>query len=263
MQARVLDEILAHKREEVEYRKRMRPLADVRERAARQSAPRGFVNALQQRADSGEPAVIAEIKKASPSKGVIRERFDPPAIARSYAAAGAACLSVLTDEKYFQGSDAHLQAARGAVSLPVLRKDFTVDDYQVFEARALGADCILLIASALDVTRLKSLGETAAGLGLDVLMEVHNREELETALALAPRLIGINNRNLKTFETSLATTFELLDAIPEGVLVVTESGIHERSQVRAMRRRGVNTFLVGEAFMRAAQPGHALRALFF
>lgn len=260
--ATVLDEILAHKRGEVAERKRKRPLAALRNSVAEQSAPRGFVKALRQRARAGNPAVIAEIKKASPSKGVIREHFDPPAIARSFEAAGAACLSVLTDEKYFQGGDVHLQAARHAVALPVLRKDFTVDDYQLYEARALGADCILLIAGALDTARLKSLGELAADLGLDVLMEVHNRQELESALPLEPHLIGINNRNLKTFETSLTTTFDLLDAIPDGVLVVTESGIHERSHVRAMIERRVYAFLVGEAFMRAADPGLALRQLF-
>ena len=261
--ATVLDEILAHKRLEVERRKRVRPLAEVRDQAARQSAPRGFVNALKRKADARQPAVIAEIKKASPSKGVIRESFNPQTLARSYEAAGAACLSVLTDERYFQGGDAHLQAARDAVSLPALRKDFTVDDYQVFEARALGADCILLIVGALNTRQLKSLGELAVGVGLDVLMEVHNRQELEAALSLEPALIGINNRNLKTFETSLTTTFELLDAIPQDVLVVTESGIHERSHVQAMLGRGVSAFLVGEALMRAPHPGSALRELFF
>ncbi len=261
--ATVLDEILAHKRTEVAHRKRLRPLAQVRDSAAGQHPPRGFVNALRQGADAGQPGVIAEIKRASPSKGLLREHFDPPAIAQSYAAAGAACLSVLTDERYFQGSDSHLRAARDAVSLPVLRKDFTLDEYQVFEARALGADCILLIVGTLDAARLKALGETAAGLGLDVLVEVHDRRELEVALRLAPALIGINNRNLKTFTTSLATTFDLLQAIPEGTLVVTESGIRERDQVRAMLERGVRLFLVGEAFMRAADPGAALRELFF
>ena len=260
--ATVLDEILAHKRGEVDRRKRIRPPAAVRDSAERQSAPRGFVNALRQRAGAGKAAVIAEIKKASPSKGVIRADFDPPAIARGFEAAGAACLSVLTDEKYFQGGDACLQAARNAVALPVLRKDFTIDAYQVYEARALGADCILLIVSALHTRELRSLADLAAGLGLDVLMEVHNREELESALSLQPPLIGINNRNLKTFETSLATTFDLLHAIPEDVTVVTESGIHQKSDVQAMLGRGVRAFLVGEAFMRAEDPGAALRELF-
>ena len=205
--ATVLDEILAHKRQEVERRRRSRPLAQVRTEAERQPPARGFTGALQQRQHADRPAVIAEIKKASPSKGVIRENFDPPAIARSYEAAGAACLSVLTDEKYFQGGDACLQAARDAVALPVLRKDFTIDEYQVYEARALGADCILLIVSALEKPELRSLADLAAGLGLDVLIEVHNREELDSALSLEPALIGINNRNLKTFETSLNDDF--------------------------------------------------------
>ena len=260
--ATVLDEILAHKREEVEHRKRNRPLAAVRKEAEQQPAARGFVDALRRKANAGKPAVIAEIKKASPSKGVIREQFDPPAIARSFEAAGAACLSVLTDQKYFQGGDAHLQAARSTVALPVLRKDFTLDSYQVYEARALGADCILLIAGALGLERLKSLGELAARLGLDVLTEVHNQQELETALSLNPQMVGINNRNLKTFETSLTTTFDLLAAIPDGILVVTESGIHRRSDVTAMLDRDVRAFLVGEAFMRVPDPGEALRDLF-
>ena len=260
--ATVLDEILAHKRQEVERRRRSRPLAQVRKEAERQPPARGFVGALQERQNAGRPAVIAEIKKASPSKGIIREIFDPPAIARSYEAAGAACLSVLTDEKYFQGGDACLQAARDAVALPVLRKDFTIDEYQVYEARALGADCILLIVSALEKPELRSLADLAAGLGLDVLIEVHNREELDSALSLEPALIGINNRNLKTFETSLSTTFDLLRGIPEGITVVTESGIRQRSDVQAMLDRGVRAFLVGEAFMRAPNPGAALRKLF-
>lgn len=260
--ATVLDEILAHKRAEVERRKHGRPLAELRERAARQPAPRGFIDALGTRAVAGEPAVIAELKKASPSRGVIRESFDPAAIARSYQAAGAACLSVLTDERYFQGSDAHLRSARQAVDLPVLRKDFNVDAYQLYEARALGADCILLIASALNSRQLAALAETATGLGLDVLIEVHNRRELQSALTLNPRLIGINNRNLKTFETNLQTTFDLLDGIPDNVLVVTESGINTRSHVLAMLDRNVRAFLVGEAFMRADDPGAALRGLF-
>ncbi len=206
--------------------------------------------------------MIAEIKKASPSKGVIREDFDPRAIARGYEAAGAACLSVLTDEKYFQGSDAYLRAVRDTVTVPVLRKDFTIDDYQVYEARALGADCILLIAGALTLDQLRHLRELAASLRLDLLIEVHDREELELALSLEPRLIGINNRNLKTFVTNLATTFNLLNAIPAHVTVVTESGIQQKSDVRAMLDRGVRTFLVGEAFMRAPDPGTALRELF-
>ena len=260
--ATVLDEILAYKRGEVERRRRVRPLAQVCEDAGRQPPARGFADALRARTATGRAAVIAEIKKASPSRGIIREHFDPPAIARGYEDAGAACLSVLTDEKFFQGGNAHLHAARSAVGLPVLRKDFTVDEYQVYEARALGADCILLIVSALDRRELESLANLAAGIGLDVLIEVHDRAELESALSLNPPLIGINNRNLKTFETSLSTTFDLVDAIPEGVTVVTESGILQRSHVQAMLHHGVRAFLVGEAFMRAADPGAALRELF-
>jgi len=192
----------------------------------------------------------------------IRADFEPAAIARSYETAGATCLSVLTDGKYFQGADEHLQAARNAVSLPVLRKDFTVDPYQVYEARALAADCILLIVAALSEGELRSLVDLATSLGLDVLIEVHNREELDTALALDPALLGINNRNLRTFHTSLTTTFDLLNEIPQGVTVITESGIHSRSDVHAMLDRGVRAFLVGEAFMRAPHPGAALRKLF-
>ena len=260
--ATVLDEILAHKREEVERRKRQQPLKIVREIAELQPAPRGFRNALTRKTETGQPAVIAEIKKASPSKGVIRADFDPAAIAVTYEAAGAACLSVLTDERYFQGGDVHLQAARNVVALPVLRKDFTIDEYQVYETRALGADCILLIVSALDMRELGSLTALAESLRLDVLVEVHGREELDSALSLEPALIGINNRNLKTFETRLTTTFDLLNEVPDDVMVVTESGIHRRSDVQAMLDRGVRAFLVGEAFMRAPDPGEALRQLF-
>jgi indole-3-glycerol phosphate synthase len=258
----ILDEILAHKREEVAARRRQRSEAELSAAAARQSAPRGFTAALRRRADTGLPAVIAEVKKASPSKGVIREDFDPTAIARSYENHGAACLSVLTDEKYFQGADAYLVEARDAVSLPVLRKDFVVDEYQLLEARALGADCVLLIVSALDASRLADLNSRARALGLDVLIEVHDSAELHSALALKPDLVGINNRNLRTFETSLETTCRLLPDIPDDVLVVTESGIHARADVAMMLERGVRTFLVGEAFMRAGDPGEALEALF-
>ena len=258
----ILDDILKHKRAEVARRKRLRPLAKLHDQIDRQSSPRGFVKALRRHVDAGQAAVIAEIKKASPSKGVIRESFDPPAIAQSYAAAGAACLSVLTDEKYFQGDDAHLQTARDAAPLPVLRKDFTVDDYQIHEARALGADCILLIVAALPFDQLEHLNEQAAMLEMDVLIEVHNRDELNRALTLNPPLLGINNRNLKTFATSLSTTFDLLHAIPDGVMVVTESGIRHKEDVRAMLDRDVPAFLVGEAFMRERDPGAALRELF-
>ncbi len=259
----ILDRIIKTKREEVAARKSSVPLAEVRRAAESRSTTKGFVSQLQAKVANGEPGVIAEIKKASPSKGIIRPDFDPPAIARSYAAAGATCLSVLTDEQYFQGSDQYLQDAAAVVDLPVIRKDFIIDEYQIFEARALGADCILLIVSALDVMRLTVLNQTAKGIGLDVLIEVHDQVELESALAQRPTLIGINNRNLKTFETSLDTTIALLPQIPDNVTVVTESGISTRSDVERMKSNGVHCFLVGEAFMRAPDPGRELQALFF
>jgi indole-3-glycerol phosphate synthase len=232
--------------------------------AARAAPPaRGFQAALTRRIAAGDPAVIAEIKKASPSKGVIRPQFAPVEIARSYQASGAACLSVLTDVDFFQGSDEYLTAARAAVQLPVLRKDFVVDPYQVYETRALGADCMLLIVAALDIMQLTNLHQLGRDLGLDVLIEVHDAHELAAALSLAPTMIGINNRNLKTFETRLEVTWGLLERIPAGTLVVTESGINTAADVTEMRRRGVHAFLVGEAFMRAPDPGAALAALFF
>jgi len=203
------------------------------------------------------------MKKASPSKGIIRENFDPTAIAHSYAEAGAACLSVLTDENYFQGHDRYLIVARAATQLPALRKDFVVDPYQIFEARVLGADCVLLIVSALEPGLLQECHACATELGLDVLIEVHDRKELDRALDLSPKLVGINNRDLRTFDTKLTTTYDLLPEIPNGTIVVTESGIHDRAQVAALRARGVNAFLVGEAFMRDPDPGAALRRLFF
>jgi len=263
MSTTVLDRILAHKRLEVMARQVAVPLADLVIRARETSAPRNFTAALTTRIEAGEAAVIAEVKKASPSKGLIRPNFDPVAIARSYAAAGAACLSVLTDEQFFQGSDQYLLAVRAAAALPTLRKDFVVDAYQLTEARALGADCILLIVAALEPEQLRDYYAMALDLGLEVLIEVHDRAELEHCLALAPKLIGINNRDLKTFETRLATTYDLLAQIPNDIIVVTESGIHERAQVTEMRARGVNAFLVGEAFMRELDPGAALRRLFF
>ncbi len=261
-EATVLDRILDNKRLEVAERKATRSLTDLKVELRDKQAPRGFTARLRAQVTAGHVAVIAEIKKASPSKGVIRPDFDPAAIAQSYATGGAACLSVLTDEKYFQGHDDFLLAARAVVDLPVLRKDFVVDEYQLFEARNLGADCVLLIVTALDIIQLTVLHHTARDLGLDVLMEVHNPIELEAALSLKPGLIGINNRNLKTFETSLDTTYGLLDSIPDDVLVVTESGIGTRNDVIAMREHNVHCFLVGEAFMRAADPGAALRELF-
>jgi indole-3-glycerol phosphate synthase len=225
-------------------------------------APRGFVEAMQAKIDAGGSAVIAEIKKASPSKGVLREDFRPAEIARSYAQGGAACLSVLTDIDFFQGADAYLQQARAACELPVIRKDFIVDPYQVVEARAIGADCILLIAACLDDARLTGLNDLAHELGMDVLIEVHDGEELERALNTDNRLIGINNRNLRTFEVSLGTTLDLLQRVPQGRLVVTESGILAPDNVKRMRSHGVHAFLVGEAFMRADDPGARLAELF-
>ena len=261
MSTTILDEILAHKRIEVAARVRRRSLQDLLS-AGFGATPVPFTDALQRSTDAGRSAVIAEVKKASPSKGVIRADFDPVSIARSYERSGASALSVLTDEKYFQGQDDYLASVKAAVSLPVLRKDFIVDEYQIVESRTLGADCVLLIVAALAPTQIAAFHQCAIALGLDVLIEVHDRRELESALELSPRMIGINNRNLKTFETRLDTTFDLLEFIPSGTLVVTESGIHSRADVDAMRAHGVNAFLVGEAFMRAEDPGTALETLF-
>ena len=261
----ILKKILARKREEVAERSAVASVAKLKEAAAKQSAPRGFVAALRNKVAAGDAAVIAEIKRASPSQGVIRHDFHPAAIARSYEAAGAACLSVLTDRDFFQGCEDFLVEARSAVKLPVIRKDFLIDSYQVQEARAIGADCILLIVAAfLDNPRLLAdLHAEARGLGMDVLVEVHDLPELEIALAMNLDLVGINNRNLHTFKTSLSNTYDLLPRIPEGVLVVTESGIHTPEQVAEMRAKRVNGFLVGEAFMRAEHPGKELEKLFF
>ena len=259
----ILKKILARKAEEVAERAKKTSLAQLKQQAAQQPATRGFARAVQRKLQQQLPAVIAEIKKASPSQGVIRDPFYPDAIARRYEAAGAACLSVLTDVDFFQGADAYLQQARAAVSLPVLRKDFTVDPYQIYEARCIGADCILLIVAALSPQQLADLHGVAIAIGLDVLMEVHDGKELETALRIDNPLIGINNRNLHTFEVSLQNTYALLDKIPATRTVVTESGIHSTADVAAMRQHGVNAFLVGEAFMRAEDPGAALSRLFF
>lgn len=258
----VLDRILARKQEEVAERRAERSLEALRRIAEGMARPRGFVDTLRRRVEAGEPAVIAEVKKASPSKGVIRPLFDPAAIAASYARGGATCLSVLTDRDFFQGHEAHLQQARDACRLPVLRKDFTIDPWQVQEARAIGADAVLLIVAALEDALLAELHAAAREAGLDVLVEVHTREELERALKLDAELIGINNRDLHTFETRLDTTLELLAELPDGRLVVTESGIHSPQDVRLMRDHGVHAFLVGEAFMRADEPGEELRRLF-
>ncbi len=260
----ILRRILARKHEEVAARSRVRPLNELRAALGDAPAPRGFAAALAHRVASGANAVIAEIKKASPSRGLIRADFDPSTLARSYERGGATCLSVLTDVDFFQGADAYLQAARAAVALPVLRRDFTVDAYQVVEARVLGADCVLLIAAAFreQPALMGELAALAAEIGLDALIEVHDATELALALAVPGRLIGINNRDLHTFETSLETTYDLLDRIPVGRIVVTESGIGSAGDVAAMRARGVRAFLVGESLMRAPDPGERLRELF-
>ena len=259
----ILQKILLTKQQEVRERSAHTSLQQLAAQAETAPPVRGFLRAMQQKIAQGQAAVIAEIKKASPSRGVIRADFDPPAIAKSYAAAGAACLSVLTDAQYFQGHETYLQPARAACQLPVIRKDFIVDPYQVYEARAMGADCILLIVSALNDAQLTSLYQLATELGMDVLIEVHDRAELHRALPLNAPLIGINNRNLRTFATSLDTTLELLADVPSNVLVVTESGIHTQADVALMREHQVHAFLVGEAFMRAQDPGAALKTLFF
>ena len=266
--ADILQRILDRKREEVAQRLGCVPLADLRARAADAAPTRGFVAALHAKQEAGLPAVIAEVKKASPSKGVIRVDFDPAAIAASYAQAGAACLSVLTDVDFFQGADVYLQQARAACPLPVLRKDFTIDAYQLAEARALGADCILLIVSALEQAQLEDLYAEAMALGLDVLVEVHDADELARALQLPAvggreALIGVNNRNLRTFEVSLQTSLDLHARMPAGRLLVTESGIASVDDVSRMRAAGIHGFLVGEAFMREPDPGAALHRLFF
>lgn len=260
--ADILDQILAVKREEVAAARREIPLEQLRRECEGMPAPRDFVGALRAKIDSGNAGVIAEIKKASPSKGVLRADFQPAQIAASYARHGAACLSVLTDRRFFQGDPAYLQTARAQSGLPVLRKDFMLDAYQVYEARAMGADCILLIVAALEPAHMRELEAQAHELGMAVLVEVHDAAELEQALQLTTQLVGINNRNLRTFETRLTTTLDLLVRIPGERLVVTESGILQPEDVRLMRGHGVHAFLVGEAFMRAPDPGAALAHLF-
>jgi indole-3-glycerol phosphate synthase len=258
----ILRRILDRKREEMAESAARLPLQRLAERSSEAPPPRGFAAAVAARIRDGQAAVIAEVKKASPSKGVLREDFDPAAIAASYAAGGATCLSVLTDRDFFQGDPEHLRRARAACGLPVLRKDFLIDPYQVYEARAWGADCILLIAAALDDATLRELAQLATRLGMDVLTEVHDAAELERALAPGLPLIGINNRDLRSFETRLETTLSLLGRIPEGRIVVTESGILAPADVQRMRSAGVHAFLVGEAFMRAPDPGDRLAELF-
>ena len=258
----ILQRIVEVKREEIAAARPKYSAADLQEIARAQSAPRGFTAAMHAHVARGDAAVIAEIKKASPSKGVLRERFDPAAIAASYATHGAACLSVLTDVQFFQGSAEYLREARAACALPVIRKDFMIDPYQVVEARAMGADCILLIAACLGDGQMSELEAAAFEQGLDVLVEVHDGDELARALRLRTPLLGINNRNLRTFEVTLQTTLDLMAGVPADRLLVTESGILARPDVDRMRGAGVHAFLVGEAFMRAAEPGVALEALF-
>lgn len=259
----ILLKILDRKQEEISERSERISLAELEAQLAASPRPRGFVASMQHAIDEGRAAVIAEAKKASPSKGVMRENFDVVQIANSYQAGGASCMSVLTDEDFFQGSDDYLRAARNACDLPLIRKDFIVDPYQVYEARVMGADCILLIVAALEDVQMAELAQLANKLDLDVLIEVHDGEELERSLKLDQTLVGINNRNLRTFETTLDTTLGLLGDIPADRIVVTESGIHTAEDVKLMRDHQVNAFLVGEAFMREAEPGEKLRQLFF
>jgi indole-3-glycerol phosphate synthase len=258
----ILDRIIARKRQEVSDRQAQRSIQDLESMLADQDAIRGFTDRLVKQAMAEKSAVIAEIKRASPSKGLLRADFQPALHAQQYETAGASCLSILTDQDFFQGSDDDLQAARGACNLPVIRKDFMVDPYQIIESRALGADCILLIVAALGDTDLRRLHETALSVGLDVLIEVHDERELERALALDNRLIGINNRNLHTFETRLEVTLDLLRLIPDDRLLITESGILQAKDVELMHAHGIYGFLVGEAFMRQPDPGVALTGLF-
>lgn len=259
----ILEKIIARKFEEVAERSAKHSISKLQEQVKNSSSVRGFTRALMEKAANKQPAIIAEIKKASPSKGIIRDPFYPAEIAQSYQAGGASCLSVLTDNDFFQGSEVYLQEARKACDLPVLRKDFMVDPYQVVEARAIEADCILLIVAALTDTQMKELEDTAREVGLDVLVEVHNQQELERALtSLETPLLGINNRNLHNFEVSLQTTIELYKQIPDDRLVITESGILTQQDVQLMLDNGIYSFLIGEAFMRAGNPGEQLKVLF-
>ncbi len=259
----ILDKILATKREEIRLTSSYRPIEDLQREVGGAPMVRNFEQAIRNKIANGESAVIAEIKKASPSKGVIREQFDPITIAQTYEQNGAACLSVLTDRDYFMGASEYLVAARSATQLPVLRKDFIVDPYQIFEARCMGADCILLIVAALEQSQMLELERVATQLGMSVLVEAHSQEEFERAIQLETSLIGVNNRDLRTFETSLETTFGLISALPEDRILITESGIHDRADVVLMRERGVFAFLVGEAFMRQPDPGEALKSFFY
>ncbi|MFL6564533.1 MAG: indole-3-glycerol phosphate synthase TrpC [Burkholderiales bacterium] len=258
----ILERIMAVKRAEVAAAKNAVSASQLQQQAIKQGPPRDFVSALRKKMALGKAAVIAEIKRASPSRGLLRPNFDSMQIAQSYESGGAACLSVLTDRDFFQGAPEHLASARAACALPALRKDFVFDPYQVLEARALGADCILLIAACLSTAEMKTLEDVALELGMAVLVEVHDTAELESALTLRTPLVGVNNRDLRTFETRIETTLGLLERIPADRIVITESGIASPADVASLRSRGVNAFLVGEAFMRAPDPGGALRALF-
>lgn len=257
----ILQKIIQHKLELIQARKNKISLAQIKMLAEKPHDRRDFISALNKKIQTRKPVVIAEIKKASPSKGVIREDFDPEKIAKQYSQHGATCLSVLTEEKYFQGCDADLAQARLACDLPILRKDFIIDEYQLYESKALGADCILLIVAALSAEKLAQFYQLAAYIGLDVLVETHNLAELEVALAIEPKLLGINNRNLNTFETSLNTSLDLLVKIPQGITLITESGLHQRSDLELFMQHGVYGFLIGEYFMRQADPGLALADL--
>lgn len=257
----ILQKIIRQKQQVVAERKRKIPLQVLQEKLSQAPKPRGFIQAIQDKLNARKIAVIAEIKKASPSKGVIRQDFNPVEIANSYAKHGACCLSILTDEEFFQGSDECLKQVRAAVALPILRKDFMMDTYQIYESRIIGADCILLIVAALSDEQLKEFSILAQQLNLDVLVEVHDAAELDRALKLNTQLIGINNRDLRTFTTRLGTTLDLLKKIPQDKIIVTESGIHTRADIALMKKRGVNTFLIGEAFMSANDPGEKLAEL--
>jgi len=259
----ILKTIIKRKEQEIDNRVKLKSIEQMIASAKEALPVRGFVDSMQTRLANNEPAIIAEIKKASPSKGLIREDFKPAEIAKSYQEGGASCISVLTDIDFFKGSDAYLKQARAACDLPVIRKDFMIDPYQVYEARAMGADCILLIVSVLDDMKMNQLYTLATALGMDVLIEVHDEEELQRSLPLGAKLVGINNRNLRNFDTSLNTTIKMLDQIPDDRIVVTESGIHTTEDVTLMRDNDVNSFLVGEAFMRADEPGAELNKLFF
>lgn len=258
----ILKKIIARKYEEISERQAKVSLEDLQQQIQQADPVRGFIRSIENKLQNGLPAVIAEIKKASPSKGVIRQDFHPQQIAQSYQQGGAACLSVLTDRDFFQGSESYLQQARAACDLPVIRKDFIIEPYQVYEARAIGADCILLIAACLTDAKMQQLLDLAHQLGMDVLLEVHDKAEMQRAMASNARLIGINNRDLRTFATSLQTSLALKQ-LAQGRLLVTESGIHTRADVQLMQDNGINIFLVGEAFMRAEQPGEELKKLFF